>query len=154
MMLVPFTTGVLYPALERRRFSFTPVRRMTVGMFMAGLSFVLVALIQIALDRGVRLSVAWQLVPYIALTIGEVLVSVTGLEFAYSQAPREMKGTIMSFWLLTTAAGNLVVAVVARLNVFSGAASFLFYAALVSLAGVGLGLVGRRHVNTEFFREG
>ncbi len=83
-------------------------------MFMAGLSFVLVALIQIALDRGVRLSVAWQLVPYIALTIG----------------------------------------VVARLNVFSGAASFLFYAALVSLAGVGLGLVGRRHVNTEFFREG
>jgi POT family proton-dependent oligopeptide transporter len=100
------------------------------------------------------LSVAWQLVPYVALTIGEVLVSVTGLEFAYSQAPREMKGTIMSFWLLTTAAGNFVVAVVARLNVFSGAASFLFYAALVSLAGVGIGLVGRKHVSSDFFREG
>jgi len=55
---------------------------------------------------------------------------------------------------LTTAAGNLVVAVVARLNVFSVVASLLIYTALVSLAGVGLGLVGRRHVDTEFFREG
>ena len=154
MLLVPFTTGLLYPALDKTRFPLTPVRRMTVGMFMAGLSFVLVALIQIGLDRGLRLSVAWQLVPYVALTIGEVLVSVTGLEFAYSQAPREMKGTIMSFWLLTTAAGNFVVAVVARLNVFSGAASFLFYAALVSLAGVGIGLVGRKHVSSDFFRDG
>ena len=59
----------------------------------------------------------WQLAPYVALTLGEVLVSVTGLEFAYSQAPPSMKGAIQSFWLLTTFAGNLVVAVLARLNV-------------------------------------
>jgi POT family proton-dependent oligopeptide transporter len=153
MLLVPLTTGVLYPALEKTRFPLTPIRRMVAGMFMAGLSFILVALIQMALDRGVRLSVLWQLGPYVALTIGEVLVSVTGLEFAYTQAPREMKGTIMSLWLLTTAAGNLVVAVVAGLNVFSGAASFLFYATLVSLAGVGLAFAGRRHVSAEYFRE-
>ena len=153
MLLVPLTTGVLYPALERTRFPFTPIRRMVAGMFMAGLSFVMVALIQMALDRGARISVLWQLGPYVALTIGEVLVSITGLEFAYTQAPREMKGTIMSLWLLTTAAGNLVVAVVAGLNVFSGAASFLFYATLVSLAGVGLAFAGRRHVGVEYFRE-
>jgi POT family proton-dependent oligopeptide transporter len=153
MMLVPFTTVVLYPALDKTRFRLTPLRRMVVGMFMAGLSFVLVALIQVALNGGLRPSVAWQLAPYIALTIAEVLVSVTGLEFAYTQAPREMKGTVQSIWLLTITAGNLVVAVVTRLNVFSGAASFLFYAALVSLAGVGLALVARKHVNVEFFRE-
>jgi POT family proton-dependent oligopeptide transporter len=85
----------------------------------------------------------WQLPPYLALTTAEVLISVTGLEFAYTQAPRAMKGVIQSLWYLTTAAGNLVVAVVARVNVFSGVGSFLFYAALVTLAGVGLGLVAR-----------
>ena len=41
------------------------------------------------------------------LTFGEVLVSATGLEFAYSQAPQAMKGVIMSFWLLSVSYGNL-----------------------------------------------
>jgi Uncharacterized membrane protein (homolog of Drosophila rhomboid) len=36
-----------------------------------------------------------------------VLVSATGLEFAYSQAPQAMKGVVMSFWNLTTTIGNL-----------------------------------------------
>jgi POT family proton-dependent oligopeptide transporter len=36
-----------------------------------------------------------------------VLVSATGLEFAYSQAPQSMKGVVMSFWNLTTTVGNL-----------------------------------------------
>jgi POT family proton-dependent oligopeptide transporter len=44
--------------------------------------------------------------------MGEVLVSATGLEFAYSQAPASMKGSIMSFWILTTTVGNLWVLIV------------------------------------------
>jgi POT family proton-dependent oligopeptide transporter len=153
MMLLPLTTGLLYPALAKTRWALTPLRRMPLGMFVAGLSFVAVAILQRYLDTGMKLSVLWQLVPYVLLTLGEVLVSVTGLEFAYSQAPRKMKGTIMSFFYLANAVGNLIVVVVAGLNVFTGAASFLFYAALVALAGVGMSLVARRHVNVEFFRE-
>ena len=34
---------------------------------------------------------------------------VLGLEFAYSQAPVSMKSTVQSFWLLTTAVGNVIV---------------------------------------------
>jgi POT family proton-dependent oligopeptide transporter len=123
-------------------------------MFLAALSFVMMAVIERALAAGAHLSVLWQIAPYLALTLAEIFVSVTGLEFAYSQAPLAMKGTIMSFWYLAVAAGNLVVAVVTRLNVFHGAQSFLFYAAIVTLAGVGLGLVSRRHVSSEFFRAG
>jgi POT family proton-dependent oligopeptide transporter len=85
--------------------------------------------------------------------LSEVLVSVTGLEFAYAQAPRKMKGTIMSFFYLAISVGNLIVVVVASMNVFKGPASFLFYAGLVSLAGLGMALIARRHVNVEFFRE-
>jgi POT family proton-dependent oligopeptide transporter len=154
MLLIPLCTGVIYPALESTRFRLTPLRRMATGMFAAGLAFVLVALIQAGLDRGLRLSVLWQLGPYVALTVGEIFVSITGVEFAYAQAPRHLKGLIQSLWFLAVSAGNLIVALVARLNVFSGAASFLFYAALVTAAGVGLALVGRRHVDREFLREG
>jgi proton-dependent oligopeptide transporter, POT family len=154
MALIPLMTGVVYPFVARIGIRPTALRRMTVGMFMAGLAFVLTAMIERRLDEGQHLSVLWQLGPYVALTLAEILVSITGLEFAYTQAPPAMKGTIMSLWLLTTAVGNLVVALLAaKLNVFSGAGAFLFYAALVSLAGLGLGLVARRHVTTDFFRE-
>ena len=37
-------------------------------------------------------------------------------------------------------------------NVFTGAASFLFYATLITVAGIGFGLVARRYVSREFFR--
>lgn len=152
LMLVPLFSGLLYPALENTRFRATPLRRMVIGMFLAGIAFVLVAAIQVVLDEGTRLSIVWQFLPYLFLTIGEVLVSTTGLEFAYAQAPREMKGIIQSLWWLCVAAGNLVVVILARVNVFQGASSFLFYAAMVSLAGIGLALVARRHVDREFFR--
>ena len=153
MMLLPVTTAILYPALAKTRFAMTPLRRMPLGMFVAGLSFVCVAIIQQTLDSVHKISVLWQLVPYVLLTLGEVLVSVTGLEFAYAQAPRKMKGTIMSLFNLAISVGNLIVVFVARLNVFGGATSFLFYAALVALAGVGMALVARRHTNVEFFRD-
>ena len=52
------------------------------------------------------------MVPYALLTLGEVLVSATGLEFAYSQAPLAMKGVIMAFWSLSVTIGNLWVLVV------------------------------------------
>src|SRR3546814_18545121 len=59
------------------------------------------------MDGGDAVSITWQVLPYALLTMGEVLVSATGLEFAYSQAPRSMKGVIMSFWLLSVSYGNL-----------------------------------------------
>ena len=52
-----------------------------------------------AAGRG-EVHVLWQIIPFFILTTSEVLVSVTGLEFAYTQAPRAMKSTIMGFWLL------------------------------------------------------
>ena len=67
---------------------------------------------QLVLDGGDAVSIAWQILPYALLTFGEVLVSATGLEFAYSQAPPAMKGVIMSFWSLSVTVGNLWVLLV------------------------------------------
>jgi POT family proton-dependent oligopeptide transporter len=64
------------------------------------------------MDAGEPLSIAWQVWPYALLTFGEVLVSATGLEFAYSQAPGPMKGAIMAFWSLSVTVGNLWVLLV------------------------------------------
>jgi proton-dependent oligopeptide transporter, POT family len=111
MLFVPVFTLWIYPRIGCRA---APLRRMSAGLFLAALSFVLVALIQQRLEAGAHLSILWQTWPYIVITAAEVLVSTTGLEFAFREAAPEMKSLIMSFWLLTVAAGNLFVALLTK----------------------------------------
>ena len=85
----------------------TALRRMTAGIAFAGVSWIVVGAMQVVLNGGTAFSIAWQVVPYALLTLGEVLVSATGLEFAYSQAPAPMKGAILAFWSLSVTVGNL-----------------------------------------------
>ncbi len=132
MMLIPIFVFGIYPTVQKY-YDFTPLRRMTWGMFIASLSFVQIALIQYQLDSGVELNIMWQFFPYLTITVAEVLISITGLEFAYTQAPPAMKSTIMSFWLLTTFLGNVIVAFVAKINVFEGGNFFMFFAFLMFL---------------------
>uniref|UniRef100_A0A8C3A0X8 Solute carrier family 15 member 1b n=1 Tax=Cyclopterus lumpus TaxID=8103 RepID=A0A8C3A0X8_CYCLU len=57
---------------------------------------------------------AWQIPQYFLMTLGEVVFSVTGLEFAYSQAPSNMKSVLQAGWLLTVAVGNIIVLIIAE----------------------------------------
>ena len=107
MVLIPFNNLVLYPLLQRLGLQVTALRRMGAGITLAGLAWIAAGTLQLWLDAGDTVSIVWQMLPYVLLTLGEVLVSATGLEFAYSQAPLAMKGTIMAFWSLSVTVGNL-----------------------------------------------
>ncbi|XP_026870556.2 solute carrier family 15 member 1 [Electrophorus electricus] len=58
---------------------------------------------------------ALQIPQYFLITAGEVVFSVTGLEFSYSQAPSNMKAVLQAGWLFTVAMGNFTVLIVAEL---------------------------------------
>ncbi|MBC3869797.1 POT-type proton-dependent oligopeptide transporter [Undibacterium oligocarboniphilum] len=107
MLLIPFNNLVLFPLLKRIGIELTALRRMGLGIAFSGLAWIVVGFMQLAIDHGDALTITWQILPYALLTFGEVLVSATGLEFAYSQAPLAMKGVIMSFWNLSVTIGNL-----------------------------------------------
>lgn len=66
-----------------------------------------------------QLSVFIQLIQYFVITSAEIMFSITGLEFSYSQAPQSMKSVLQACWLLTVAFGNLIVAVIADLKIFN-----------------------------------
>jgi POT family proton-dependent oligopeptide transporter len=118
MILIPIMTFIVFPAFENRGIRLTPLRKMSFGMMLAGTAFIAVALIQSQIEavgltlvdeQGVKystVSIGWQLIPYWLMTMSEVLVSITGLEFAYTQAPKRMKSIVMSFWLLCVSFGN------------------------------------------------
>jgi POT family proton-dependent oligopeptide transporter len=131
MVLIPVFTYFVYPMVAKLGIKVTPLRKMGAGMILAGVSFIMVALFQVALDHGQHLSVGWQILPYLVITMSEVMVSITGLEFAYTQAPRAMKSTVMSFWLITVTVGNWIDAIISEMNRFQGASEFWFYSALM-----------------------
>ncbi|XP_032384723.1 solute carrier family 15 member 2 [Etheostoma spectabile] len=75
--------------------------------------------------------IAWQIPQYVLITIGEVMFSITGLEFSYSQAPANMKSVLQAGWLLTVAFGNVIVLIVAEGAGLEQWKEFLLFAVLL-----------------------
>jgi POT family proton-dependent oligopeptide transporter len=135
MIWTPALTLVLYPMAERLGWRPTALRRMTAGMFFAAMSFAICGLVQARMDHGQTMSILWQLAAYVVLEVGEVLLSATGLEFAFEQAPARLKSVVTSLWLMTIAVGHFMVAVFNELNRryvhAAGASQFYFFAAMM-----------------------
>jgi proton-dependent oligopeptide transporter, POT family len=111
LALVPLFSFVIYP-LMGKFFTVTPLRKIGIGFFVTASSFVVVARIEQHIQAGESVSVWWQILAYGILSAGEVLVSITGLEFSYKQAPLRMKSIITALFLLAVAVGNLTTGVV------------------------------------------
>lgn len=64
------------------------------------------------------LHMAWMMPQYIIITMAEVMFSITGLQFAFTQAPESMKSLLQAAWLLSVAFGNLIVVLVTQVKFF------------------------------------
>ena len=111
MLLIPMFAYVVFPALNRV-IEMTPLRKIGLGLLLTAPSFAIVALTQERIDAGETPHIIWQAAAYLAMTMAEVMVSITGLEFSYTQAPKKMKSIVMSVYLLSIALGNKFTATV------------------------------------------
>ncbi|MGB8853745.1 MAG: POT family MFS transporter [Pirellulales bacterium] len=125
LLFIPLFGLVIYPVVGRV-LDFTPLRRILVGFALATAAFAISAYAERLIDaEAARLavvqegataarwpSVAWQLAAYVVITAAELLVSITCLEFSYTQAPPQMKSLVMSLYLLSVSLGNLFTAAV------------------------------------------
>jgi POT family proton-dependent oligopeptide transporter len=165
MILIPFNNLVLYPALRRLGVEPTALRRMGFGIAFSGLAWIAAGAIQLALDGGDAVSIVWQVLPYALLTFGEVLVSATGLEFAYSQAPASMKGVIMAFWNLSVTIGNLwvllanssvrnenVISRIAATGLSETAFLMFFFAGFALVVALAFALYARAYPMQDYYR--
>jgi len=142
LLYIPLFGYVVYPAIDKV-FKLTPLRKIGIGLFITVLSFLLPAWIEAQLDAGHKLNVGWQIVSFMLLTAGEIMVSVTCLEFSYTQAPRSMKSLLMAIYLASIASGN---AFTSAVNFFisdgkggsrlTGPEYYLFFAALMLVAAL------------------
>ena len=111
LAFIPLFQYVIYPAINKV-YALTPLRKIGLGLIVTGLSFLISAWIETQIAAGLKPSIGWQLPAYALLSAGEVMVSITGLEFAYTQAPKHMKAMVQAIYLLAVSAGNLFTALV------------------------------------------
>ena len=104
--------------------------------------------------------------PYLLLTFGEVLVSATALEFAYSQATAAMKGVIMALWYLASTFGSLwvlltnaavrndvVTARIATTGLSENAFLMFFFAVFAFVAALAFAAYARRYPLQDNYRQ-
>jgi proton-dependent oligopeptide transporter, POT family len=156
LLFIPLFGMVIYPAVGRL-LDFTPLRRILVGFALAVAAFAISAHAQGLIDaEAARLtadglgpeaarwpSVVWQLAAFVVITAAEVLVTITCLEFSYTQAPPQMKSLVMSLYLLSVSLGNLFTALVNWLtkdaagnSTLAGASYYWFFTGCMALATV------------------
>lgn len=142
MLLIPVFVYGVYPAI-RRLTPLTSLRKIGIGFFVMAGAFLISALIEHWIQQGQRPSIAWQLLAYAVLTSSEVMVSITCLEFSYTQAPRALKSLVMAFFLMSVSIGNLFTSAVNFLiqnpdgsSKLEGPAYYLFFAAAMGLTAI------------------
>ena len=159
MILIPVFAFILYPAIEKI-FPLSTMRKMGFGLFLTALSFAIVTWIQSQIDNGLTPHISWQLFAYIIITAGEVMVSITCLEFSYTQAPRKIKSFIMALFLMSAAIGNLFTGTV---NFFiqnpdgssklAGADYFLFFTVIMIVTTLLFTLYARYYREQHFIQQ-
>jgi POT family proton-dependent oligopeptide transporter len=111
LAMLPLFSYWIYPAIDRV-FRLTPLRKMGMGLFAGVAAFLVVAWIQTRIDAGQKPNISWQILAFLVLTAAEIMVSVTHLEFAYTQAPKKLKSLVMCTYLGAISLGNVFTAVV------------------------------------------
>jgi len=149
MLLIPVFSYGVYPAIDKV-FPLTALRKIAIGLFVAAAAFAIPTLIQLTIDQGGAPSIAWQLLAYVVLTAAEVMVSITCLEFSYTQAPKTMKSFVMAFFMLSISLGNLFTSAVNFIirnpdgsSALEGADYFLFFTVLMLVTAVLFVVVAR-----------
>ncbi|VEN47916.1 unnamed protein product [Callosobruchus maculatus] len=89
---------------------------------------------EIVVTQPNDIHILWLMPQYIIITAAEIMFSITGLEFSYSQAPVSMKSLLQACFLLTTAIGNLIIVIIESVKFFDKQSNdFFLYTALMVL---------------------
>lgn len=159
LFLVPLFSYVIYPAIDKV-FKLTPLRKIGIGMFITVFSFALIAVAEQLIQSGGTPSISWQAVAYLILTAAEVMVSITCLEFSYTQAPNSMKSIVMSFYMLSVAFGNFIAAFVNSMisnpdgtSKLPGATYYWFFTGLMLAAAILFILVAKFYRGQTYIQD-
>lgn len=159
LVLIPVFSYVIYPAINKV-FPLTPLRKIGLGLFVGAMPFTVSAFLEHRIAAGEAPSIGWMFLGYVLLTSGEILVSITCLEFSYTQAPKKMKSFIMSVFLLSISLGNTFTAIVNAVienddgtRKLAGSSYFWFFTIVILVTAVIFIFVARRYKEQNYIQD-
>lgn len=121
VIFIPIVDNFLYPALRKAGIRFTPIKRIAFGFMLASLAMVSATVIQYYIyklgpcgdemnscDDPAPINVWVQTVPYVLVGFSEIFTSITGLEYAFTKAPKNMRSLVTSYWHFMSAFSNAI----------------------------------------------
>jgi len=122
VIFIPICDLFVYPALRRAGYDFSPLKRIFTGFMTAALAMVWAAVVQYYIYTtspcGYNandptcdpspLNVWIQSGAYVLIGFSEIFASVTGLEYAFTKAPKRMRSLVMALFLFMSAISNAI----------------------------------------------
>ncbi|XP_046366557.1 solute carrier family 15 member 4-like isoform X2 [Haliotis rufescens] len=158
LLLIPLVDRLIYPLFEKMGRPLTHLQRMGVGLLLAGGSVVVAGVVEIYRKQSIAdhgaivqvlgherfnassMSVFVQIPEYAFVGASEVFASITGLEFAFTQAPPSMQGLLTGLFLMTSGIGSFVSSAILKIveaattadpwfpdDINNGKAEYLFF---------------------------
>jgi POT family proton-dependent oligopeptide transporter len=159
MILIPVFSYAIYPVINKV-FGLTPLRKISIGLFVTASTFVLSAWIETRITAGETPSVGWLILNHMILAAAEVMVSITCLEFSYTQAPKKMKSFIQAVFLLSVSLGNAFTAMVNKFiqnpdgsSKLAGASYFWFFTIAMLVTAMGFIFVAATYHERTYIQD-
>ncbi|KAI0789000.1 PTR2-domain-containing protein [Irpex lacteus] len=122
IIMIPICDRIIYPALRKAHIRFTPIRRIAAGFWVGTFAMIWAAVVQhyiyktnpcgyyVATCQDADgnavvspLNVWIQTGSYVLVALSEIFASITGLEYAFTKAPKNMRSLVMSAFLFMSA---------------------------------------------------
>lgn len=122
IILIPICDLLIYPGLRRMGIRFTPIKKITLGFFTGSAAMIWATVVQHYIYKNNQcgeyaascvdadgnpivtdMNVWIQTGSYVLIAISEILASITGLEYAFTKAPRNMRSLVMATFLFMSA---------------------------------------------------
>jgi POT family proton-dependent oligopeptide transporter len=127
IILIPVCDLLVYPALRRAGINFSPLKKIALGFFTGAGAMVWAAVVQHYIYKTnpchytagsctdadgnaltSNLNVWIQTGSYILIAMSEIFASITGLEYAFTKAPKNMRSLVMSVFLFQSALASAI----------------------------------------------
>jgi len=128
IVFIPICDRLIYPFLRHARIEFKPITRITTGFIIGSMAMGYAAFVQhLIYNAGPcydapnncvagkrpdgtyqhnKVHVAIQSPAYLLIGLSEIFASITGIEYAFTKAPANLKSFINALFLLTSALGS------------------------------------------------
>ncbi len=135
ILLTPLIRLLIAPMLDRRKAHHTSIAKFRLSFIAFALAFAYLVITEFAIERGYNIWVAWDIVPYFFMTIGEIFGLIYGLQFCLTYAPINRKVTANSIYFLNGFFGSIISAIIANCIGDIGSKYFLIFL-FISIVGV------------------